>query len=171
MNKKMTSNIIVGKLSYYYCYHKRRPTATCTSVFSNSYSYGLLFFAILQMSQIGVFVRSESSPKADFLSPTNRPSSLIMISFDGFRWDYPSKFKEEMPFLQKLIQSGVFAPDGITCGFESMTLSNHFTLATGLYSDSHGLLSNLMYDSRLKKVSLIIVHNIVISYSLAWLKD
>jgi predicted AlkP superfamily pyrophosphatase or phosphodiesterase len=68
---------------------------------------------------------------------------LILISLDGFRWDYVERFNP--PHLKKFIQSGVQAASLIP-SFPSKTFPNHYTIATGLYPENHGLLSNRFYS-------------------------
>lgn len=76
---------------------------------------------------------------------------LLLISFDGFRWDYTSKFKAETVNLNKIITEGVHAKQGMKNIFETVTIPNHWSLVTGLYSESHGISSNVMYDPILKE--------------------
>ncbi|XP_070556761.1 ectonucleotide pyrophosphatase/phosphodiesterase family member 5-like isoform X2 [Ptychodera flava] len=68
----------------------------------------------------------------------------LLISFDGFRWDYLQKV--ETPNFDVLISDGSFVPDGIVPTFITKTFPNHFTIATGLYEESHGIVANNMYD-------------------------
>jgi alkaline phosphatase D len=66
---------------------------------------------------------------------------------DGFRWDYPLKAKT--PNLNKIAASGVRA-DKIIPSFPTKTFPNHYTLATGLYPDHHGIVLNEFYDPERK---------------------
>lgn len=68
---------------------------------------------------------------------------LILISLDGYRWDYTQRFRP--PNLMKLINSGVKAESMIPC-FPSKTFPNHYTIATGMRPESHGLVDNSFYD-------------------------
>ncbi len=73
-------------------------------------------------------------------------TTTVILSLDGFRWDYPEK--AETPNL-KLIQSeGVKAVSLIPC-FPSKTFPNHYSIATGLVPDHHGLVNNSFYDRSL----------------------
>ena len=69
---------------------------------------------------------------------------LIIVSFDGFRWDYLSR--THTPNFDRIISKGVRARYGMKNTFITKTLPNHFTLATGLYEESHGIVGNIMYD-------------------------
>jgi alkaline phosphatase D len=65
---------------------------------------------------------------------------------DGFRWDYPDRFYT--PNLDKMARRGVKAKALIPV-FPSVTFPNHYTMATGLYPDHHGIVHNTFYDSTL----------------------
>ena len=66
---------------------------------------------------------------------------LVLISLDGFRWDYVDKFKP--PTLTRLAAEGVQA-DGLIPEFPSKTFPNHYTIVTGLRLAHHGIISNNM---------------------------
>lgn len=70
-------------------------------------------------------------------------STVILISFDGFRWDYMEKF--QTPNLHRIVNSGIKAKY-LENAFVTKTFPNHFTIATGLYEESHGIVANSMYD-------------------------
>jgi len=70
---------------------------------------------------------------------------LILISFDGFRWDYINR--GETPNLEALASHGVRA-QGLIPSFPSFTFPNHYTIATGLYPEHHGIVANTMDDPR-----------------------
>ena len=67
---------------------------------------------------------------------------VILISLDGFRWDYVERFRP--PHLSKFIAEGVQAESLIPC-FPSKTFPNHYTIATGMYPENHGLVDNSFY--------------------------
>jgi alkaline phosphatase D len=64
---------------------------------------------------------------------------VVLVSLDGFRWDYPSLYKT--PNINKLAVEGVKA-DRLIPSFPTVTFPNHYTIATGLYPDHHGLINN-----------------------------
>eukprot|EP01080_Neovahlkampfia_damariscottae_P008643 gene8643-590_t len=74
------------------------------------------------------------------------PKRLIVISIDGYRWDYPQKYKENSPTINSLISTGVSAEFLKPC-FPSLTVVNHYSIATGLYPESNNIVGNIMYDS------------------------
>jgi len=73
---------------------------------------------------------------------------VIMISFDGFRWDYPDRGVS--PNLAALERRGVRA-DRLIPSFPTKTFPNHYTLVTGLVPDHHGIVANTMYDPELDR--------------------
>ena len=62
----------------------------------------------------------------------------VIISLDGFRWDYTQWY--DTPFLDRMAEEGVEA--ALIPSYPSKTFPNHYTLATGLYPDHHGILAN-----------------------------
>lgn len=69
---------------------------------------------------------------------------LILISLDGFRWDYVERFNP--PHLSGFINNGVKA-ESLISSFPSKTFPNHYTIATGMYPDKHGILGNSFYSN------------------------
>jgi len=66
---------------------------------------------------------------------------VLLISYDGFRWDYIQK-NNATPTLRWLIANGVFAPNGLKNTFITITAPNHYGIVTGLYEESHGIVAN-----------------------------
>lgn len=62
----------------------------------------------------------------------------IIVSLDGCRWDYPEWY--DTPFLNYMAEKGV--KSGLIPSYPSKTFPNHYTLATGLYPDHHGIIAN-----------------------------
>lgn len=89
--------------------------------------------AVLMLS---VVARAQTPVKD--LKPT-----VILLSLDGFRWDYVDKFKP--PTLTALAKSGVRAKWMIP-SFPTKTFPNHYTIATGLYPEHHGIVENNIWD-------------------------
>ena len=68
---------------------------------------------------------------------------LILISLDGFRWDYVEKYKP--PHLIKFIKNGINS-ESLIPSFPTKTFPNHYTIATGMYPDKHGIIGNSFYN-------------------------
>lgn len=77
-------------------------------------------------------------------------TQLLMISFDGFRWDYINRARDNnrnIPNFERLIAEGVTITDGgMKTAFVTKTFPNHYTLVTGLYEENHGIVANYFYD-------------------------
>ena len=69
--------------------------------------------------------------------------TVLLISLDGFRYDYLDKYKPEN--LNRLAHDGVRAKWMIP-SFPTKTFPNHYTIATGLYPAHHGIVENNVYD-------------------------
>ncbi|CAF0945242.1 unnamed protein product [Didymodactylos carnosus] len=76
------------------------------------------------------------------------PPLLLLVSFDGFRYDYPDMYSLENFHLLNNI--GVRAQS--ISAFATTTFPNHFTMITGVYQETHGIISNNMYDPVMKSV-------------------
>lgn len=85
--------------------------------------------------------------KSKFESPKPRPY-IVMLSLDGFRWDYQEK--AETPTLDSITKYGVSA-SGLQPSFPSLDLPNKYTIATGLNPGNHGIISNSFYNFKLKE--------------------
>ena len=70
---------------------------------------------------------------------------VIMLSLDGFRSNYPDMV--HLATFDSLARVGVRA-EYLKPAFPSITFPNHYTLATGLYPDNHGIVANSFYDPK-----------------------
>ena len=68
---------------------------------------------------------------------------LILISLDGFRHDYVERFQPEN--LSRFIAEGT-AAKGLIPSFPTKTFPNHYTIATGMLPEHHGLVDNSFYE-------------------------
>ncbi|CAM4530098.1 unnamed protein product [Lepidochelys olivacea] len=73
---------------------------------------------------------------------------LLLVSFDGFRADYLQNYR--LPHLQEFIEDGVLV-EHVTNAFITKTFPNHYSIVTGLYEESHGIVANTMYEEDTKK--------------------
>lgn len=74
--------------------------------------------------------------------------TTLLISLDGFRADFLTR--NLTPTLNGFIREGV-SPRYMLPSFPSLTFPNHFTLVTGLYPESHGIVGNTFWDPDRKK--------------------
>jgi predicted AlkP superfamily pyrophosphatase or phosphodiesterase len=73
------------------------------------------------------------------------PPPLLLISMDGFRWDYCALHPAETPNLRALIREGTTAQSLIPV-FPTNTFPNHYSIATGLRPARHGMINNEFSD-------------------------
>ncbi len=94
--------------------------------------------ALTLLSLVALCLAAASQSRITDLKPT-----VILVSLDGFRYDYADKFKT--PTLLRLAAEGVRAKWMIP-SFPTKTFPNHYTIATGLYPEDHGIVENNVYD-------------------------
>ncbi len=70
---------------------------------------------------------------------------VILVSFDGFRYDYVQRLKP--PHFTSFIKKGSGAK-GLIPVFPSKTFPNHYSIVTGLYPGNHGLVDNYFFDQK-----------------------
>lgn len=75
--------------------------------------------------------------------PRQRPL-VIVVSLDGFRWDYLER--PPAARLRTLASQGIRL-ERLVPAFPTKTFPNHYTLATGLFPAHHGIVANTMTDS------------------------
>lgn len=97
--------------------------------------------------QIGLFALALSLFSSCQSAKDNRDEEYVVIlSLDAFRWDYSDLVNT--PTLNAIAAQGVKAKALIPC-YPSKTFPNHYSIATGLYPDHHGIVSNSFYDKEL----------------------
>ena len=77
-----------------------------------------------------------------FSNRSKQDRYVVVLSLDGFRTEYTQR--ANTPTLDSLERVGVtstFRP----C-YPSVTFPNHYSMATGLHPDHHGLVNNFFYD-------------------------
>ncbi len=99
--------------------------------------FGPLVFLLLTIIVASSCTTTPATPPA---------ATLILVSIDGFRWDYLRKY--DAPTLKTLAAEGAHA-QRMTPSFPSKTFPNHFTLVTGLRPERHGIVSNTFFDPAL----------------------
>jgi predicted AlkP superfamily pyrophosphatase or phosphodiesterase len=77
--------------------------------------------------------------------------AVVLISLDAFRWDYLSR--PNAVNLRRLAATGVHA-ERMVPSFPSLTFPNHYTIATGLYPEHHGIVANNILDAALGKFGM-----------------
>ncbi len=69
---------------------------------------------------------------------------VILVSLDGFRYDYERKFGA--PHLAEMAREGASTPQGMLPSYPSTTFPNHYALATGLRPEHNGMAAMEFYD-------------------------
>uniref|UniRef100_A0A671UUV4 Ectonucleotide pyrophosphatase/phosphodiesterase 1 n=1 Tax=Sparus aurata TaxID=8175 RepID=A0A671UUV4_SPAAU len=80
------------------------------------------------------------SPLPSFSRPP-----LILVSLDGFRAEYLKDHSSHLPVINKLRNTGTTTPY-MRPVYPTKTFPNHYSIVTGLYPESHGIVDNKMYD-------------------------
>lgn len=101
---------------------------------------GLLPRALLGLLLLGCQPQPVAT-RTPYTAPAQR---VILISFDGFRWDYIDR--PAAVNLRALAARGVRA-ERMTPVFPSKTFPNHYSIVTGLTAEHHGIVANAMRDS------------------------
>ena len=116
-------------------------------------SLGVDFQRIRVLSIVSLFLLFTSMQSIP-ITPNNSSSIplLLLISFDGFRWDYPDIYS--LPHFDSIAQRGVRLKH-IENSFATVTFPSHFTMITGLFEESHGIVANTIYDPVMNKVATV----------------
>lgn len=73
------------------------------------------------------------------------PPPVILISIDGFRWDYADHIAT--PNIDRIVAEG-FRVESMKPSFPSLTFPNHYTLVTGRHPHHHGIVGNQFFDAQ-----------------------
>ncbi|XP_025204876.1 ectonucleotide pyrophosphatase/phosphodiesterase family member 5-like [Melanaphis sacchari] len=68
---------------------------------------------------------------------------IVVVSFDGFRPDY---IQPRLTPTMARFRDASASPPYMRSAFPTKTFVNHFTMATGMYPETHGVLDNYMFD-------------------------
>lgn len=86
-------------------------------------------------------------------SKTYEKPYVVLISIDGFRYDYIQQYGAEN--ISKIAQENVWAKEGMYPAFPSLTFPNHYAVASGLYPSKHGIVDNIFYDPNRDELYII----------------
>ncbi len=104
-----------------------------------------LYLPLILLLLIALQVKGQEKKK---IKSNNEPY-VLLISFDGFRWDYLDR--GITPNLDKLINKGVRAIS-FRPAFPSKTFPNHLSIITGMYPENHGIILNKFENPNTGKV-------------------
>ena len=89
-----------------------------------------------------------AAENADNSAATLKKHYVILVSLDGFRYDYAEKYRAE--HLLAMAKEGASAPNGMIPSYPTVTFPNHYSIVTGLYPEHHGIVANDFYDPQRK---------------------
>lgn len=108
----------------------------------------LFFFVVVLATNCKVIEETTSIPLHSQQTSALSVSKLLIVSFDGFRYDYlnPLFAPNMYNSMTSEATTGHMFPT-----FATKTFPNHHSISTGLYQQSHGILHNEMFDSVLNE--------------------
>jgi len=123
---------------------------------SRCYKFAIIHTAIIVlfvMMMLGAYQVSRNFRATNAMKLLSNGTSsfaptTVLISLDGFRADFLRRGLT--PTLNSLIDEGV-SPRYMLPSFPSVTFPNHFTLVTGLYPESHGVVGNTFWDPEMEE--------------------
>ncbi|QEC66180.1 alkaline phosphatase family protein [Panacibacter ginsenosidivorans] len=110
-------------------------------------SLSFIFFFFISINLIAQDTVQQIIPNRFNSATQQQKPYVILISADGFRYDFAEKYNAEN--LLRLSKEGVCA-ESMLPSFPSLTFPNHYTIVTGLYPAHHGLVDNSFFDEKKK---------------------
>ena len=89
-------------------------------------------------------------PFATLIAASSKVSPVIIVSLDGFGWQVVEDNLAYTPNLDYIARTGVKSKH-IRTVTPSLTGPSHHTYMTGLYPESHGIVSNVFFDPLYKE--------------------
>lgn len=82
-----------------------------------------------------------------------RRTPTLMVSLDGLRADKLDEFIKNNPdsYMNRFFVDRGVKAEYMSASFPTLTFPNHFTLVTGLYQESHGIVGNTVFDPNIDK--------------------
>ncbi|KAG2388541.1 hypothetical protein C9374_000705 [Naegleria lovaniensis] len=110
--------------------------------------FSTLIVLALLSALIIIVIYNVANPMKPPIHETPLNSTVILVSIDGFRAQYLTQCMAQQycENLKLLVQSGATSSKGFQPVFPSKTFPNHYSIVTGLYAESHGIVSNSFYD-------------------------
>ncbi len=109
-----------------------------------------LFVAAAWITACGAVASAERARPAQATGTggINQPAAesrpfVVLVSFDGFRPVYLTRF--DTPHFDRLAARGMRAA-GLVSVFPSLTFPAHYSIATGLHPEEHGIVGNRFFD-------------------------
>lgn len=101
------------------------------------------FFGLAALLTIALSACNNTTSKEE----TQEENYVVILSMDAFRHDLSDLYNT--PTLDSIANVGVFSK--VMPCFPSNTFPNHYSMATGLHPDHHGIVNNSFYDKKLQR--------------------
>ena len=114
----------------------------------NTLIYVLIALSVLHLScSDDQVILSSQASEPNAAKHLQKPY-VVMVSIDGFRWDYP-----ELHGAENIIRIGRegIRSERMLSSYPTKTFPNHYSLVTGMRPGEHGLVSNEFYSKKWDK--------------------
>ncbi|XP_077870539.1 ectonucleotide pyrophosphatase/phosphodiesterase family member 7-like [Saccoglossus kowalevskii] len=105
-----------------------------------------IMITVLSIMLMMLFLVSLGVLSLTFCKCKHEKPKIIVVFVDGLRWDL---YNVSMPALKSVAENGVRA-ESMVPTFPSLSSPNMYSIATGLFSESHGVVTNLVFDVKYK---------------------
>ncbi|KAF3831927.1 hypothetical protein GH733_000739 [Mirounga leonina] len=135
--------------SKFRCGEKRlsRSLCSCSDDCRDKGDCCVNFSAVCQGQKSWVEETCESINEPQCPSGFETPPTLL-FSLDGFRAEYLHTWSGLLPVISKLKNCGTHTKN-MRPVYPTKTFPNHYSIVTGLYPESHGIIDNKMYDPKM----------------------
>lgn len=103
--------------------------------------FGKYFVVLLSL----LVLSFQKAQAATIASARDKSQILLVVSYDSFNKKYLEL--DVSPNLKQVQVEGISVPY-LRNVFTTKTFPNHFSIATGLYPDRHGVVNNVIFDKR-----------------------
>lgn len=99
--------------------------------------------AMLALALVAAIPAAARDHAAEADRAAAQPPGVVLVSIDGFRWDFPQRYPT--PNLDRLAARGLKA-EALQPVWPTLTLPNHYSIATGVVPARHGIAANTFPD-------------------------
>ncbi|XP_045150244.1 ectonucleotide pyrophosphatase/phosphodiesterase family member 1 [Echinops telfairi] len=131
------------------CGEKRlsRSLCSCTDDCRENGDCCINYSSVCQGERSWVEEMCESLDEPQCPAGFEKPPTLL-FSLDGFRAEYLHTWGGLLPVISKLKNCGTYTKN-MRPVYPTKTFPNHYSIVTGLYPESHGIIDNKMYDPKM----------------------
>lgn len=108
---------------------------------------GMMGGGILLSSGCSLFQKHSHELGTHFVNSSETLSKpyVVLVSIDGYRSDYTDLYQ---PTHLSAFRDASAAAEGLIPVFPSSTFTNHTSIITGMYAESHGIIANSFFDAK-----------------------